>query len=269
MGCARHIRTPIIRSAAMTGRATTTVAVMTLRLSISEVVAAMPKVKYGTGYIHFSMGKFDLVVFDLDGVLVDSRSSWEWVHRHFGVDNEASLTAYLQGEIDDMEFMRRDIALWRAKEPRITRKRIGEIVQSAPLMPGLSETIAALKKAGIKRVIISGGLRQMAERAASAAEFNSVFANDIECGDDGSLTGNGISVVPLGAKDEVLQRVLDEMGVAPEKCAVVGDSLVDVPMFEIAGLGIAFNPRDNYTKDGADVIINVKDLREILKHILE
>ena len=57
------------------------------------------------------MPKYDIVVFDLDGVLVDIQSSWDWVHRHFGVDNDESLAQYLAGQIDDLEFMRRDIAL--------------------------------------------------------------------------------------------------------------------------------------------------------------
>ncbi|HEX2065545.1 MAG TPA: hypothetical protein VHI93_01910 [Candidatus Thermoplasmatota archaeon] len=38
-----------------------------------------------------------LVCFDMDGVLIDVGSSWVMVHRHFGVQNEASLHAYLRG----------------------------------------------------------------------------------------------------------------------------------------------------------------------------
>jgi phosphoserine phosphatase len=57
--------------------------------------------------------RYDLVAFDMDGVLVNYTSCWTWVHDHFRVTNEASLKAFIDGDIDDMEFMRRDIALWR------------------------------------------------------------------------------------------------------------------------------------------------------------
>jgi len=70
------------------------------------------------------MGVARLVVFDMDGVLADVESSWVYVHRHFGVNNDHSLFAYLRGEIDDLEFIRRDINLWKQKDPGITCARI-------------------------------------------------------------------------------------------------------------------------------------------------
>ena len=53
-----------------------------------------------------------LVVFDMDGVLTEYFSSWVRVHEHFGTDNDEALRLYMEGKIDDEEFMRRDIALW-------------------------------------------------------------------------------------------------------------------------------------------------------------
>ena len=43
---------------------------------------------------------FGLVAFDMDGVLVDYESSWTWVHDHFGVKSEESISAFVRGEID-------------------------------------------------------------------------------------------------------------------------------------------------------------------------
>ena len=34
--------------------------------------------------------KYDLVCFDMDGVLTKLRSSWAWVHQSLGVENEAA-----------------------------------------------------------------------------------------------------------------------------------------------------------------------------------
>ena len=63
---------------------------------------------------------YKFVAFDLDGVLVDTFSSWVWMHKHFNVNNDHSLYAYQRGEIDYGEFMRRDIALWLENKKDMT-----------------------------------------------------------------------------------------------------------------------------------------------------
>jgi beta-phosphoglucomutase-like phosphatase (HAD superfamily) len=50
-----------------------------------------------------------VVVFDCDGVLVDSVSSWKTLHDYFGTDNSQNLQRFINGEFTDMEFMRSDI----------------------------------------------------------------------------------------------------------------------------------------------------------------
>jgi phosphoserine phosphatase len=50
----------------------------------------------------------DLVAFDMDGVLADTISSWKYIHDYFNTSNEESVTEYIQGKIDDMEFIKRD-----------------------------------------------------------------------------------------------------------------------------------------------------------------
>ena len=54
-----------------------------------------------------------VVVFDCDGVLVDSVSSWKTLHDHFGTDNSHNLTRFINGELTDVEFMRSDIQMWK------------------------------------------------------------------------------------------------------------------------------------------------------------
>ena len=58
------------------------------------------------------LNSVELVVFDMDGVLVDFDSSWMMVHRAFGTDNEESFQRYIRGEISFEEFMRSDIGKW-------------------------------------------------------------------------------------------------------------------------------------------------------------
>jgi phosphoserine phosphatase len=209
-----------------------------------------------------------LVVFDLDGVLADAVSSWCWIHDHFGVNNDASLKEFLEGRIDDHEFMRRDIELWLNQKKKIGLSEIDEILSTLPLMPGAKETIAELDNRGIGSAIISGGIEIHAERVARELGINYVMANPFETDEDGFLTGRGIVNVPLLDKGSVLVGFLNTVGLEKNDCVSVGNSQIDVPLFKNSRMGIAFNPYDEIVKEHADVVIEKKDLREILPYVL-
>ena len=64
------------------------------------------------------------VVFDCDGVLVDSVSSWKTLHDGFGTDNSKNLSRFIAGELTDVEFMRSDIAMWKAIQDPIHKDEL-------------------------------------------------------------------------------------------------------------------------------------------------
>lgn len=205
-----------------------------------------------------------MIVFDMDGVLVDVHSSWAWVHDRFEVDNEDSLKAYKRGEIDDLEFIRRDIDLWRSVDHRISKKDIIDILEEAPLMNGFDECFPGLEQK-YDTAIISGGLKPLAKHIGEPY-FNRIMANDIE-EKNGRLTGQGVLEVRLKDKGEAFEKLLSEMDVGEEECVAVGNSWVDLPMIKRAGLGIAFNPADEKIREGADLVIEEKDLSLLLDHV--
>jgi phosphoserine phosphatase len=205
-----------------------------------------------------------LVVFDMDGVLVDIGSSWVHVHKHFGVDNELSLQAYLKGEIDDMEFIRRDVALWIARDPTLTMERLRQILSTAPLMNGAKETVETLRNNGTKTAIVSAGIDLLAERVAIELKMDMFFANGFVADCTGRLTGEGILNVRLDAKDQKVEMLTDMFGLDKSDVVSVGNSRYDIPMFDASGLGIAFCPEDDDILERADRVVHEKDLRRIL-----
>lgn len=213
-------------------------------------------------------GNYKLVVFDLDGVLTDYVSSWMWVHQHFEVDNEKSYRLFREKKIDDYEFMKTDISLWLDKNPSLTRSEIQEILDQVPLIPGVKETFEELKKHGLKTAIVSGGIDLLAERVGSVLGADLIFANALDTEENGQLTGEGISIVPLRRKDKILEKIQNDLGITKEETVAVGDSLIDIPLFQQSGLAIAFDSKNDELLDYADIHVEKKDLREILHYIL-
>ncbi len=207
---------------------------------------------------------FKLVVFDMDGVLVDVESSWMFVHQAFGVDNEVNHLRYLRGEISYQEFLDSDISLWG----RVPLSLIEEILAKIPLMPGAEETLKALRSEGVKTAIISSGLEPLAKRIQKKLSIDYVYANRLLIDGEGYLTGRGEAIVEPRRKLEVLEKLASSLGLKLSSCAVVGDSCFDAPMLKAAGLGVAFNPKDEEAEKAADLVIRGKNLRAVLPPIL-
>ncbi len=209
--------------------------------------------------------RFRLALLDMDGVLVDTPSSWVTVHRHFGVDNSGNAKLFYEGKIDQLEFMRSDIMLWKAVKRDVSLKDLEELFSTVPMMPGCRETIAALKRQGMRTAIVSGGIDILAERIASATGIDTAVANGLEADSNGLLTGEGILRVDIKDKSKCASQIMREAGVGKDECIAVGDGPSDLSLFRSAGRCIAFNPWNSSIEAEADFVVRTKDLREILK----
>jgi phosphoserine phosphatase len=209
--------------------------------------------------------KGPIVVFDMDGVLVHQRSSWRIVHDRLGTNNEDSFIAYIRGEIDDLEFMRRDIRLWSGKGLK-NIKDVETAIEDALLMEGFPECMELLKEEGYSLAILSGGLDVLASKLGKLGGFDHILSNGLVSDMDGNLTGEGDLRVPLRDKGSVLNRLL-ERGYSP--VAVIGDSYVDLSMFALADLSIAFRPESREVAEAADMVIEEPDLRIVARTVMD
>jgi len=214
------------------------------------------------------MRRYDLVCFDMDGVLTSTRSTWHWLNLCLGIDNEPTYKAFVNGEIDQTEFMRRDINQWKVVKPDIKISDIIRFFQTIPLTGGIQETIACLKENGIKCVIVSGGVDLAAGMIAGEFGFDDYVADGICSCSDGSLTGEGEMVVDLSDKGISVRHFIEKYGTTKERTVSIGNSHTDVPMFRNSGLSIAFNPTDDMTVDEATHVIRSENISDVLDHIL-
>lgn len=205
-----------------------------------------------------------LVAFDMDGTLVDVSSSFAVVHEHFGERNDEGLRRFLANEIDDEEFLRSDIRIWRRHAPDLTVDELERILASAPLMPGARAVIDGLRHRGVLTAIVSGGIDLLARRVARELKIDVALANGFRVDSSGRLTGEGIVRVPIHGKEQVLAQLQAQFGIEPGQTASVGNSEIDVGLFRRSRLGIAFRPEDDAVRKGADRIVPDGDLGPVL-----
>tara|TARA_B100000401_G_scaffold113486_1_gene74102 strand:- start:1269 stop:1922 length:654 start_codon:yes stop_codon:yes gene_type:complete len=216
------------------------------------------------------MSQIKLVVFDMDGTIIEPRSSWAMIHDYFGTDNTEMLQMYIDHKISDMEFVKADIKLWNSKsDVPVNEKYINSILDKAKPRKGAEELITSLHEANIKTVILSGGIQYLADKWAKEWNMACAFANDLIDDADGNLTAN---INASGHnKGPLMEKIIKDFDLTGNEVAAVGDTMVDLPMFEIAGLSIAVNTDDErviskskyYLKEGSmkqlsDVIISWK-----------
>lgn len=203
-----------------------------------------------------------LVVMDMDSTLIRQEVIDE-IARYAGVEPQvASITAAaMNGEIDFAESLRRRVALLKGTPVDILDKvRDGLIFTE-----GARELCKALKRAGFKLAVLSGGFMPLATYVKAELDLDYAFANQLRVSPDGkTLTGETIGPVVTGErKAELLEVIAQAEGVGLEQCVAIGDGANDLWMLARAGLGIAFDAKPK-VQEKARTQINQKSLYYVL-----
>jgi len=182
------------------------------------------------------------VVFDCDGVLVDAVSSWRTLHDHFGTDNAVNLQRFIRGEIDDVEFMASDIALWKGVQDPIHKDDLFRAFSGCTLMKGARDLVADLRAAGVFVAIVSAGVDLFVGSIAAMLKVDDWIANGFVFDDDGWLTDAGVCRLHASGKGEVIERLLAMHDLEPAGVVSVGDSEMDLSMHVEGSRFIGFSP---------------------------
>ena len=165
-----------------------------------------------------------------------------------------------------MEFIKKDVSLWKINGKPINIEKLNEILENVNLMKGAKKCINILKSNKIKTAIVSAGLNILAEKVGRALKIDYVYSNGVKIDDQGYLTDIGIVKVKLMYKDEAVKKIAKQLDIPLKRIATVGNSCFDIPMFELSGLSIAFSPEDNCIKEKADFVVEGRDLYEIIPY---
>ena len=205
-----------------------------------------------------------MVVFDLDGTLLEAESSWGTLNRAFGHDNCDSMALFQRGDIDYLEFMRRDIAGW-PKPLHIDRVR--EALSGWVFRAGAPEVVAASRQRGLVVAILSGGVDVLAEEVAKALEIDHVLVNEMVTDHRGFVTGDvRMRVDPL-RKELALEELCRTVAIDPKACLALGDSEMDASLLRAAGLGVLLGDAAQGEALGLHAVSELGELLDLMNRV--
>ena len=182
-----------------------------------------------------------LICFDMDSTLIQAECIDELARRNGVYDEVAAITASaMRGEIDFKESFTRRVALLKGLDASV----MAEIVDEMPITEGTDRLMRVLKTYGYKIAILSGGFTYFGEALQRRYGIDYVYANELEVGEDGKLTGRYLGEIVDGKrKAELLRLIAQVEKVNLAQTIAVGDGANDLPMISEAGLGIAFHAK--------------------------
>lgn len=201
-----------------------------------------------------------LVCFDMDSTLIQTEVIDELALRA-GVGDEVKIIteAAMNGDIDFKESFKRRMKLLKGLDESVLK----EIAHSLPITRGARRLIDTLHSYGFKTAILSGGFTYFGHYLQNKLDIDYVFANELEIV-DGKLTGNYIGDIVDGQKKaEFLALLADKEGIDIAQTIAIGDGANDLPMLNLAGLGIAYHAKPK-VKDEAQSSISSIGLDGVL-----
>ena len=181
-----------------------------------------------------------LFAFDMDSTLIQGEVIDELAKMAGVADQVVKITeAAMRGEIEFQESFRRRVALLKG----LPESHVHELVGKVPLAEGAERLIGTLKTLGYKTAILSGGFTFFARHLQERFGIDYVHANELEFA-DGVVTGEVSGWIVDGLrKAALLEEIAQQEKISLEQVVAVGDGANDLPMLNLAGMGIAFRAK--------------------------
>lgn len=214
------------------------------------------------------LADFRIAAFDMDSTLINIECIDEIAAAAGKKAEVAAITeAAMRGEITDFkDSLRRRLALLKGVPSSALEQVLTERLQ---FNPGARELCAALKGAGLKLLLVSGGFTFFTRFVAAELGMDYVRSNELAFDATGALTG-GLVMQPWGEicdgeeKRRMLLACCAEIGAdASTQAIAVGDGANDLPMMGAAALSVAYCAKPK-VREQAMVAINSGGLDSLL-----
>jgi phosphoserine phosphatase len=207
------------------------------------------------------LADFGLVAMDMDSTLITIECIDEIADMQGLKPQVAEITeAAMRGEIEFRESLTRRVALLKGLEASALQRVYDERLK---LSPGAERMLEAVKAAGLKTLLVSGGFTFFTDRMKTRLGLDYTHSNVLEVV-DGKLTGRVVGgIVDADEKMHTVERVCAELGISTWKAIVMGDGANDLKMMGISGMSVAFRAKP-VVRAQADVALNFVGLDGIL-----
>lgn len=182
-----------------------------------------------------------LLAIDMDSTLISIECIDE-IADMAGVKAEVSAitAAAMRGEIDYAESLRLRVGLLQGLDDGALARVYDERLRFSP---GAETMLAAMQRAGVKTLLVSGGFSFFTERLKIRLDLDYSISNVLDI-EDGRLAGRVIGgIVDAEAKAAKLRSVRDGLGIAKAEIIAIGDGANDVAMMAEAGVSIAYSAK--------------------------
>jgi phosphoserine phosphatase len=208
-----------------------------------------------------ALSDFRLIAMDMDSTLITIECIDEIADMQGLKPQVAEITeAAMRGEIEFRESLTRRVALLKGLDASALQRVYDERLR---LSPGAERMLAAVKAAGLKTLLVSGGFTFFTDRIRERLGLDYSHSNQLEI-IDGKLTGRVLGgIVDAAEKKATVERVCREIGTSPEKAIVMGDGANDLEMMSIAGMSVAFRAKP-IVRAQANIALNFVGLDGII-----
>lgn len=195
--------------------------------------------------------KHRLLALDLDGTLVPASSVNHAVARELGLVREFAIVErdYASGVIDNR-------AAARSLAPHlhgVSVRNFLEMVDEVPLLEDAGSVCASLADNGVETLLASVTWRLAADHIAGRLRTQAICGVELEvC--SGRFTGRVLKAIDEFDKRDAVVNYARRQGVSASRCAAIGDSRSDLPLFRAVGMACALNAEETARASADEVV---------------
>jgi len=187
-----------------------------------------------------SLAKPGLLVMDMDSTAIQIECIDEIaVLAGVGAQVAAVTARAMNGELDFAQSLRQRVAALKDAPEHILQ----QVLDTVPLMPGLTALVSHLQQHHWQVAIASGGFTFFTDALKQRLGLTATFANVLEIV-DGKLTGRVLGeIVDANRKAAVVNELRTTFDLESSQTVAIGDGANDLPMLKVAALGVAFHAK--------------------------
>ena len=201
-------------------------------------------------------GSIEAIVFDMDGVLVDTEHLWDEVREELTDEWGGRYTPEAQQAMMGMSsrewsrYLHETVGLREPPEvinAEVVRRMLARYETGMPVVPGAVETVDRLATAGFRLALASSSTRELIDAVLRELGLAALF----------EVTVSSEEVARGKPAPDVYLEAARRLGVPPARCAAVEDSASGIRAAHAAGMRVIAYPNRHYPP--ADDVLSLAD----------